>query len=135
MASRSIAPLVLIALAAGFASVAAAQSTTSIPGCAISASMVRPLNEAREAVVAGDVDLVIETLLNAQATSDRKTEYDKFLINSWLATAYMNKRELAKAAPLLMGAAKSPCATPAQRKGYTQTATAILKGLAGRTAR
>ena len=131
----AITALALVAVAAGIGRVVAAQAATPAAGCVISASVVGPLNEAREAVVAGDVDLVIETLLKAQAASGPKTEYEKFLINSWLATAYINKRELAQAAPLLMAAAQSPCATPAQRKGFTATAQGILNGLPGRSPR
>ena len=127
--------LVLVAVATGLGSVVAAQAATPAASCVISASAVGPLNEAREALVAGDVDVVIETLLQAQAASGRKTEYEKFLINSWLATAYINKRELAKAAPLLMAAAQSPCATPAQRKGFAATAKGILNGLPDRSPR
>lgn len=131
----AIARLILMAASAGSVGAVAAQPAAPAASCAISVSAVGPLNEAREAKVAGDIDVEIDALLKAQAASGRKTEYEKFLIDSWLATAYMLERDLAKAEPLLVAAARSPCASSAQRKEFTETAMGILKGSSGRASR
>ncbi len=92
----------------------------------VSASLAGTLREARAAQQAGNLDLEIATLLRAQSSHGHKTAFDDFLINSWLAVAYVNEREFSKAEPLLVAAAQSHYASPGQRKGFLQAASDIL---------
>ena len=134
-AMRAIARLILVATSVGLVGAAlAAQPTPPAANRVISAAVRGPLHAAQQAQRAGNVDLEIQALLKAQAAS-RKTEYDHYLINSLLATAYVNKREPAKAVPLLIAAAQSPYASPAQRKGFTEAAVGFLNSPPGRSPR
>jgi hypothetical protein len=76
-----------------------------------------------------ELQVEIQQLLVAQTSKGRKTPYDEYLIDSLLGVAYGGTREFAKAVPFLQAAALSRYASPAQRKGFLQAATAILNVL------
>jgi hypothetical protein len=122
----AVVSMIVLTTSAGFISTVAAQPAAPAASPTISAFLVKPLQQAQAAARAGDVSLEIATLLQAQAIRGRKSDYDSYLIDSWLAVAYVHEREFAKAEPLLVAAAQSPYASAAQRKGFTEAAVSIL---------
>ncbi|HEX4051119.1 MAG TPA: hypothetical protein VHY19_09595 [Steroidobacteraceae bacterium] len=101
---------------------------SSAPG-KISRFLVKDLKDARAAMNARDYDREITSLREALAGRGQRSAFDDYLINSWLAAAYVNERNYAQAAPVLEAAAESQYAPPAARSGMLAAAVAIYSQL------
>ncbi len=94
-------------------------------GPTISTCLLKPLKAAQDAQKAQNWDVEIQKVQEAQAQKCTKTPYDEFLMNSWLAVAYVQTKDFAHAAPALQMAAESQYASAAQRKQFMTAVVGI----------
>jgi hypothetical protein len=80
-----------------------------------SREVAKPLSEAQKAMQSGDYATALTDIKQAQAVSDR-TPYDDYLINSFLAQAYIGQKDYASADAPMEAAADSPAIPDEQKK-------------------
>jgi hypothetical protein len=103
-------------LGAALSGIAAAADQAAGP--TVSRALAKPLKAAQDAMQAKHWDAVLASLKEAQSTPGEKTAYDNFVINQMLGFVYVQKQDLASAAPALEAAAQSQYATPEQQKAW-----------------
>jgi hypothetical protein len=103
-------------LGAALSGLAAAADQASGP--TVSRALAKPLKAAQDAMQAKHWDAVLASLKEAQSMPGEKSAYDNFVINQMLGFVYVQKQDLASAAPALEAAAQSQYATPEQQKGW-----------------
>lgn len=109
--------IVRAAFAAALMSSAAALLAPSPVLAADKASreVAKPLSDAQKAMTAGDFATALTDIKTAQAVTDR-TPYDDYLINSFLAQAYIGQKDYASADAPMEAAADSPALPDDQKK-------------------
>lgn len=109
-----------IVRAAFVASLLCSAAAVVSPGAAIAADHLTrdvqiPLAEAQKAMQQNDYQTALAKVKEAQATSDR-TPYDDYMINSFLASIYIDMKDYKSATPAIEAAADSPVLPEDQKK-------------------
>jgi tetratricopeptide (TPR) repeat protein len=94
----------------------------------LSRDLNKPMNAALKAMRDGNFDEALVDLKAAQAVSVAKSDYDNFIIASWLAIVYLKKQMQDNALPMLLQAAHSEYAPPAQQRSLLKSAAMIYYG-------
>lgn len=98
----------------------AAEKAPTISGC-----ILKPMKAAQDAQKAQNWTVEIQKVQEAQAQKCNKTPYDEFIMNSWLAVAYVSLKDFGNAAPALQSAAESQYSSPNQRRLFMQDVVSI----------
>src|SRR6185437_2618714 len=120
-----VAVIGLVAAVAGLSLGGIAQAAEKAKGPSISSCLLKPLKAAQDAQKAQNWTVDLQKLQEAEAQKCTKTPYDEFLMNSWLAVAYLNTKDYPHAATALQAAAESQYASAAQRKQFMAAAVGI----------
>ena len=91
----------------------------------ISGFLARPLKEAQDAIKAMDYNKAITNLKKAQAAHGKKTPFDSYVIDVLFMQTYDAMHDRTDEAPVLLDAANSQYATPAQQKAWRMVAVGI----------